>query len=162
MYSLLHPTANASAGLCLPRREEEDVDWLASRRSLTLKNEILICVPVRVKSVSWKLLREGRPLKHPMNIKVGGGEERIKDWSELKLQGQFKRVREPAEWLLRTEKVGKRDGRAQLCSSDQAHFRRNFWYVANALPLSTRLASSVCSVKKGVRDFLSTGNPLLT
>lgn len=52
MYSLLHPTANASAGLCLPRREEEDVDWLASRRSLTLKNEILICVPVRVKSVS--------------------------------------------------------------------------------------------------------------
>ena len=39
-------------GLCLPRREEEGVDCLASRRSLTLKNEILICVPVRVKSVS--------------------------------------------------------------------------------------------------------------
>ena len=113
-------------GLCLPTREEEGVDCLASRRSLTLKNAILIYMPVRVKSVSWKLHREGRLLKHPMNIKVGGEEkELIKDWSELKLQGQFKRVREPIEWFLRTEKVGKRDVRAQLCSSDRELRSRN-------------------------------------
>ena len=66
-------------GLCLPRREEEGVDCLASRRSLTLKNEILICVPVRAQERVLKIAKRRKTVETPSEYKGRGRRERIKN-----------------------------------------------------------------------------------